>query len=420
MLIAMAIVHVIGAGLAGLAAALRLAERGDKLVLYEAAGHAGGRCRSFFDDELGRSIDNGNHLILGANRATFRYLDAIGSRASLTAAPSPVLPFLDLKSGARWTIRPNAGPLPWWIARPGRRAPESNAWQYLAAFKLLAARPHATVADILDVSSGAFKRVFEPLAIAVLNAKAEEGAARLLGPVIAALMFGGAKAWRGFVARDGLSASLIDPAVDTLKRLGVHIRFGHRLQAIERSNDRVFGLRFSQLAVALDPDDRIVLAVPPLAAAELVAGLEVPSESRSILNAHFRLDHEAQLPHGAPFMGLVGGTAQWLFIRGDMASVTVSAADDLMNEKAQDLARRLWSDIAPALGADPATLPPSRIIKERRATFAQIPAALGQRPGPRTDIKNFFLAGDWTNTGLPATIEGAIRSGRRAAALAFG
>ncbi len=420
MLIAMATIHVIGAGLAGLAAALRLAERGQKLFLYEAAGHAGGRCRTFFDDELGRSIDNGNHLILGANRATFRYLDSIESRATLATAPSPVFPFLDLETGARWTIRPNAGPVPWWIARPGRRAPESHASQYLAAFKLLVARPHATVSDILDGSSGAFKRVFEPLATAVLNAKPEEGAARLFGPVIAALMLGGAKAWRGFVARDGLSASLIDPAVEKLKRLGVHIRFGHRLQAIERSGDSVCGLRFSQLAVALAPDDRIVLAVPPLAAAELVPGLEVPSESRSILNAHFRLDHAAELPHGAPFMGLVGGTAQWLFIRSDIASVTVSAADDIINDSAQDLARRLWLDVATALGAEAATLPPSRIIKERRATFAQIPAVLGQRPGCRTEIRNLFLAGDWTNTALPATIEGAIRSGRRAAQLALG
>ncbi len=416
----MATVHVIGAGLAGLAAALRLAERGNELFLYEAAGHAGGRCRTFFDDELGRSIDNGNHLILGANRATFRYLDQIESSTSLVTAPAPVFPFLDLETGERWTIRPNAGPVPWWITRPARRAPGSHASQYLAAFKLLVANRNATVSDILDGSSGAFKRVFEPLATAVLNAKPEEGAARLLGPVIAALMLGGAKAWRGFAARDGLSASLIDPAVEKLKSLGVQVSFGHRLQAIERSGDRVRGLRFSQLEVAVAADDRIILAVPPLAAADLVPGLEVPGSSRSILNAHFRLDHAPELPHGAPFMGLVGGTAQWLFIRGDIASVTVSAADDLIDDSAQDLARRLWSDIAPALGAEASTLPPSRIIKERRATFAQIPAHLRQRPGPRTNIKNFFLAGDWTNTGLPATIEGAIRSGRRAAELALG
>lgn len=420
MLIAMATVHVIGAGLAGLAAALHLAECGQKLSLYEAAGHAGGRCRSFFDEGLGRTIDNGNHMILGINRATFRYLDTIGSRDSLVAAPQPAYPFLDLKSGARWTIRPNAGPVPWWIARPGRRAPESHPSQYLAAFRLLVARPHATVSDVLNGSSGAFKRFFEPLATAVLNAKAEEGAAKLLAPVIAALMFGGAKAWRGFATRDGLSASFIDPALAHLKRLGVQIHFGHRLQTIDRAGGTARSLNFSHRTVELESDDRIVLAVPPQAAAELVPGLMVPEGSRAILNAHFRLDRKAELPHGAPFMGLVGGIAQWLFVRGDIASVTVSAADDIINDSVEDLARRLWSDTAPALGADPAMLPPSRIIKERRATFAQIPAALGQRPGPRTDVKNFFLAGDWTNTGLPATIEGAIRSGRRAAELALG
>ena len=165
------------------------------------------------------------------------------------------------------------------------------------------------------------------------------------------------------------------------------------------------------------PDDRVLLAVPPQIAAQLLPGLAVPTESRAILNAHFRLDRPYAPPDGIPFLALVGGTVHWLFFRGDVASATVSAADALIDRPADELAVLLWRDVATALGRPGAPLPAHRIIKEKLATFAQVPAALGRRPGARTRWPNLFLAGDWTETGLPATIEGAIRSGADAAAL---
>lgn len=416
----MATVHVIGAGLAGLACAVRLADNRQGVCLYEATGQAGGRCRSFFDATLERWIDNGNHLILGANAATFRYLEAIGVRDSLIAPPGAVFPFIDLESGACWVARPNAGPIPWWIAVPSRRVPESRALQHLAALWRVGARPEATVAECFDRSEPIFRRFFEPLAVAVLNAKTEEGAARLLWPVLAAIFLGGARACRGYVAREGLSASLVDPAIARLERLGTRIFWSHRLRAFEAEGARARALLFAQRTVALAPRDQVVLAVPPAAAATLIPGLKAPEESRAILNAHFRLGREPRLPAGAPFLGLVGGTAHWLFVRKDVAALTVSAADDLIDHSPDSLAPRLWADAARALGEDPGARPPYRIVKERRATFAQTPAALKLRPGPRTAYENTFLAGDWTDTGLPATIEGAIRSGNRAAKLAMG
>ena len=117
-------------------------------------------------------------------------------------------------------------------------------------------------------------------------------------------------------------------------------------------------------------------------------------------------------------LGLVGGTAEWLFLRDELVSLTVSAADDLADEPSATIAARLWADTARALDLPAAPQPPGRIVKERRATFAQTPAAVARRPGATTAWPNLFLAGDWTATGLPATIEGAVRSGQRAADLA--
>src|SRR5271157_3455480 len=114
-------VHVIGAGLAGLAAAIRLSAAGHPVSLYESGQHAGGRCRSYFDRELGCRIDNGNHLLLSGNRAALAYLSEIGARTTMLTAPEPSFPFCDLGSGKHWTLRLNRGRLPWWIFAADRR-----------------------------------------------------------------------------------------------------------------------------------------------------------------------------------------------------------------------------------------------------------------------------------------------------------
>jgi len=417
----MATVHVIGAGVAGLSCAVRIAEAGGQLRLYEAAAQGGGRCRSFFDATIERTIDNGNHMILAANAATFAYLDAIGARDSLVGPPDAVFPFFDLGTGARWTLRPNGGRIPWWVASPGRRVPGTRIGQYLAVLRLARAGPDATVADCLDTEQPLFKRFFEPLAVAALNAAPREGSARLLWAVIAETFLRGGRAARAFVVRDGLSGSFVDPALARLRRAGAEVLFGQRLRALESSGGRARALNFGDAQVELGADDAVVLAVPPAAAVALLPGLTAPEESRAILNLHFRLKRPAVLPDGAPYLGLIGGLAQWVFVRGDVAAVTVSAADGVIERPAPELAAAAWRDVARAvLGADPgveAPLPPYRVIKERRATFAQTPAGAARRPGARTALANLFLAGDWTDTGLPATIEGAIRSGRRAADL---
>jgi phytoene dehydrogenase-like protein len=115
-------VHIIGAGLAGLAAAVRLAPSGVSVVVHEATAHPGGRCRSFYDRAIGMTIDNGNHLVLSGNRAVREFAQAIGSAAALVGPESADFPFVDLSSGERWTLRINDG-LPWWILDRSRRVP---------------------------------------------------------------------------------------------------------------------------------------------------------------------------------------------------------------------------------------------------------------------------------------------------------
>jgi len=164
--------------------------------------------------------------------------------------------------------------------------------------------------------------------------------------------------------------------------------------------------------VAVPPDDVIIVAVPAWVAETLVPDLKAPPPGEAIVNVHYRLPAP---PGEVKIIGVVGGLAQWVFVRGDLASVTISAAGALADEAAESIATRCWRDVALAMGTPDAAEPPSRVIKEKRATFAQTPAALALRPDTVTTTPNLLLAGDWTATGLPATIEGAVRSGRRAA-----
>jgi hypothetical protein len=188
------------------------------------------------------------------------------------------------------------------------------------------------------------------------------------------------------------------------------------LKRIAYADGRAAALEFADGAVELGPEDEVVLAVPPWVARELVPDLTAPDEFRAIVNAHYKITP----PEGAPAMvGVIGGVAEWVFAFPDRLSVTVSGADRLVDRDREALARTLWKDVAAVHGL-PAELPPWQIVKEKRATFAATPAQDLKRPPARTAVSNLVLAGDWTRTGLPATIEGALRSGATAAALVLG
>ena len=404
-------VHIIGAGVAGLSTAVNLAKGGRRVHLYEAAGHAGGRCRSFDDASLGCRIDNGNHLLLSGNRAALGYLKDIGAEDSLTGPETAEFPFLDLQTNERWSVTLDAGFLLRGLFSKAGRVPGSRPADYLLPFRLAWAGEKATVSECLGPDNALFRRFWEPIAVAVLNTSAEEGAASLLLPVIWETLGRGAAACRPLMAREGLSESFIDPALRFLRGEGFEIEMNQRLRALHMDGRRVTALDFGAKQVALGADDAVVLAVPPPAAASLVPGLETPNESRAIVNGHFRIEPEVR---EFSFLGLVGGISQWLFVRRGVASVTVSAANDLAEDDSESIAIRMWKEVALALDLGQRPLPNHRIVKEKRATFAQTPEQLKRRRTAATDWRNLFLAGDWTDTGLPATIEGSIRSGRKA------
>lgn len=412
----MSAVHVIGGGLAGLSAGVALAQAGRRVMVYEAGPTAGGRCRSYFDRELDCRIDNGNHLILSGNSATMAYLGAIGARNTMRDPGSAKFPFVDITTGARWTVAPGAGRIPWWVMQPSRRVPETKMLDYLQLLALRKAGQDATVAELLDRPGALYQKLLEPLAVAALNTPPSEALARLLGAVVDETLLAGGAACVPLFPRNDLSASLIDPAVAFLRACGGDVQTGCLVAAINTEAGRVTSLATTTGAIDVAQYDAVVLATPPWIAAGLLPGLVVPDAFQAILNVHFRLKID---PGPIGFIGVIGGMAEWVFIKRDVVSVTISAANRYVDLPAVDIAARVWPDVHVALGID-TPMPKVRVVKERRATFAATAAQEARRPGPRTAMANLMLAGDWTATGLPATIEGAIRSGQTVAKMVLG
>jgi squalene-associated FAD-dependent desaturase len=406
-------VHIIGAGISGLSAAVRLANAGCTVHVHEATQQAGGRCRSYFDAATNLTIDNGNHLLLSGNRNAVAYARSIGTEAGLVGPKSAQFPFVDFTTGQRWQLDLGDSRLPLWVFDQARRVPDTGLLDYLALMPLIWAAPSKLVGDAIRCEGTLYRRLVQPLLLAALNVDPPEGSAGLAGAVVRETLLAGGEACRPLIARDGLSAVLVEPAVKLLQNKGASIHFGHELREFGLSADSVCELRFGEDNVAIAPDAAVVLAVPPRPAALLLPGLKTPSKFRAIVNAHFRFDPPKDMP---PILGIVGGLMEWLFAFPQRLSITISNADRLVDMPREELAQAIWRDICKAAGIE-AELPPWQIVRERRATFEATPEQNALRPGAVTDRKNLFLAGDWTDTGLPATIEGSVRSGNRAADL---
>jgi squalene-associated FAD-dependent desaturase len=407
--------YVVGAGLSGLSAGLSLSGAGVPVELIEAAPQAGGRCRSYFDSALDQTIDNGNHFVLTGNHATMAYLDMIGARGGLTGPDKARTTFMDLDTGKRWTIAPDDGPIPYWLFDPARRVPGTSAGDYLALVRLLAAGRSQTLGEVLPSRGALWERLLRPFFLGALNTEPEISSARLASQLVRETFAKGGNAYRTRIAHPTLGAVFVDPALQFLGTRNATVRFGERLRTIERSDTLVTALETAERRIVVTPSDIVVLATPPWVTAEMLPGTPAPDSFSAIVNGHFKRPG----PPDAPGMlGLLGGTAEWVFSFPDRISVTVSGADWLVDRPREELAATLWGDVAKALGLE-AELPVWQIVKEKRATFAATPEQNAKRPQAGTRWRNLLLAGDWTDTRLPATIEGAIRSGRKAAELAL-
>jgi hydroxysqualene dehydroxylase len=387
-----------------------------EVIVHEAASFAGGRCRSYPDPTLGLVIDNGNHLLLSGNHEALDYLDRIGARDTLHDPGAAIFDFADLRSGERWRLDLSEGRIPWWLFDRKKRVPGTTFGEYFAPLGVFMKGRSATVRDTMACEGPLYERLWRPLLTSALNTDPPESSAALTAALLRETLAVGGKACHPLFAAHGLARSFIDPALAFLAARGSPVRFGDRLRAIRFEGERAIALDFDRAQEKLGADDFVILSVPPWIASDLLPELTAPDEFRGILNVHFQIAP----PFGQPaILGVVNAEIEWLFAFPDRLSVTISNADRLIDRPRDELAAKIWGEVAVLTGLA-GNLPPWQIVKEKRATFAATPAQDAKRPDARTRWPNVALAGDWVQTGLPATIEGAVRSGYRAASIVAG
>ncbi len=396
--------HIIGAGMAGLAAAHALALAGHAVTLHEATPGAGGRARALPD-----GTDNGTHALIGCNTAALGFLDAIGARQHWVQPEPDGLPVLDCADGSARRVA--LSPAGWW--RADRRPAGVSFSGVLAMMAMALPTQDRTIAEAMAAHPAFLRGFVDPLVIAALNTPSAEASTHRLGQVLRRL--GAPGATRLFVARRGLGPDMVEPALAVLAAMGVEYRPGQRLRGIQSEAGRATSLSFQDEDVMLAAEDRVVLALPPWEAARMLPDLPVPTAFAPIVNLHFAFTP----PGPVRFLGLIGALCQWVLVRPEGVAVTVSAGDAEAEQDVTELAPRAWAEILRAVrafhlpGEWPEAPPPCRVIKERRATPRQRPGPIPTPP--RRPLANLALAGDWTWPHLPATIEAAICSGQAAA-----
>jgi squalene-associated FAD-dependent desaturase len=434
-------VLVVGGGCAGLAAATALAERGAAVRLLEARPVLGGRSRSWIDRATGDVEDNGQHLLMGCYDEFLTFVERTGGIRHLRFQDRLELVLLEPGGRAR-RFRP--GPLVrpldliWGLLRLGGFSVRDLLGLSRLARELARGEPDppGPTAERWLVDHGqseSARRVFwEPLILATLNLRPDAAPAGLLAEVLRRALLGGRRASRlGFPER-GLGPLVVDPARAYLEARGGEVRAGAVVTALEFSTDGRFaaarardGSRHAASAAVIATPHREAAALLGDRAAPYSRGAAEALGRSPIVAVHLWFDRPVS-PHAVA--GLLDSPIHWVFNRariggaappGYLALVT-SAADGLVGRSREQLVTQAVAELDRFFpGAGEARLLRSRVLKERRATPALRPETAACRPAADTHVPNLALAGDWTDTGLPATLEGAAASGHRAARLAW-
>ena len=434
---------VVGAGCAGLSAAVRMAMGGAKVLVLEAKARLGGRATAFPDRETGEDVDNGQHVLLGCYTATFAFLREIDAVDHVRMQPQLAVTMID-RAGRRTELACPALPPPlhllaglleWdaldWrdkLAALGMAAPLSTARRQLKGGTVIAASPGETV-DAWLVRNGQTKRLREmlwhPLALAALNQPAEVAAAPPFARVLAEMFGSDARAAAIGLPAKPLHQMYAEPARRFIESHGGAVLAGITARIVVERDEVVAvdggGQRWTAGAVVAAVPWfalRELFDVPP-PALETIMSRAARMASSPIVTVNLWFDRQVI---DRPFLGLPGRAMQWVFdkrsMHGDGAShlsLVSSGASPLVGMANGSLVATAHQELLEALPEmRAARLQRATVIREPHATFSLAPGQPA-RPSTTTPVRRLFLAGDWIDTGLPATIESAVRAGHLAA-----
>lgn len=410
-------VAVIGAGYAGLAAAVELTAAGAAVEVFEASRTPGGRARALEFDGL--QVDNGAHILVGAYGETLRLMRTVGADPARMLRRTP----LHLEFPGEFVMHAPRLPAPLHTALALLLARGLDLREKLAAVRLMRrlqadgyrVAPDCSVAQWLDALKTPPRQrrfLWEPLCIAALNTPAADASAQVLANVLRDSLGGARAASDMLLPQADLTALFPQPALDWLHGCGARSHLGHRVAGLARDGD---GWRID----GAGPFSAVVVAVAPYhlhgLLPELADGV-AHFDWEPIVTCYLRYPPGTRLP--GPMLGVEGGLAQWLFDRGllcgqdGVIAAVISAHGRHLELPPGELERGIHAEVARLVPALPAPLA-TKTINEKRATFACRPGLV--RPAARSGPPGLWLAGDYVAGDYPATIEGAVRSGVAAA-----
>lgn len=433
---------VIGAGFAGLSAALRIAAAGRKVLVLEATKHGGGRSRSFHDQVTGREIDNGQHLVMGCYRETLAFLRTLGAEREVVQFQRNLAVHMVKPGGKRIDLECPALPAPLHLAAGLLRMRGLGIVHRLAALRAgLLLQGEIQRPDDNETCDAWLRRMgqtqairhafWEPLIWAVLNDDPLVASAAMLVAVLERAFMATRDASSLGVPTRPLSQVYVDRSVAWLHERGHEVRFAAPVRKLELDAEgRVAG-------VLLKSGERIatrsvITAIPPHALLELLPDAArnhlvfrdvARLDSSPIVNLWVTLDRPLL---DRPFVGLVASPMHWLWDRdkiegrrvdgsGSLLSVTISGARSFVHDQPEALRELFIGELARFFPGHGANIRAFRVVKEKRATISHAAGTYHRRPATRSPLPGLLLAGDWVRTGLPATIESAVQSGHDAA-----
>ncbi len=418
-------VTVIGGGIAGLSSAVFLAEKGFKVTLYEASPKLGGRAYSFFDNTIGAVLDNGQHILASWYKNTFDYLRIIGTFDKLSFQKQLEVNFADQKGRIYRFKCPKllpplhllAGIMKFKALGFKDKLTLIRLVRFIKNKKLTRDKLSELNTDKLFSLTGQTKRLIEnfwkPFIIAVFNASPVDTSALLFADMIRTgfLEKGGSEL---VLPDDNLSEIFVNSVGSYLSGKKCEIETNQRISKISIEENRITSL--------IDEDNNeiksnfYISAVPFFEFTKLFGDQLYSSglKTSPIVNIHLKFESDIGMTFNNRFIGMLGSNVQWVFkVKSDQLCLVISAANEtaeMDKEKIVELAEKELFNSFPELKSVKIT--GKRVIKEMRATFIPNSDSISARPMSKTSIKNLFIAGDWTDTGLPATIEGAIKSSK--------
>ncbi len=415
---------VIGGGFAGLTTAAYLANKNIKVDLFEAAPKLGGRAYSFLAKDGSTVIDNGQHILMGCYTETLRFMKMIGASDNLIYQPALEINFLK-ENFELLKLKAASLPFPFNLILGILNYKAISVKQRLKVlqffFKLLTYSEQElnklSVYELLskEKQNGIIcKSLWEIISIGALNTSIKKASAKVFSDILKEIFLKGTFASSIIIPKYGLSETYCHNARSFIENNEGRIFLSKTVTDLTIRNNRILEVKTDD--ESFTEFDCVISAVPYHSLQKLtsVFYLEKKPELRysTILSVHLWLSHN---PLKENFYGLINSPVHWIFNKKSHLTIVISDADYLNEKTKEEILFLVAKELKKYIKLDLDDIIDFQVIKEKRATFIPSENTLHSRPSVITGLDNFFIAGDWINTGLPSTIESAVKSGRMAA-----